>query len=70
MEASEVTRAILERFGVRIEPEMTRYALRQLESSAASFPVMGGDARTGVPMRLLIDPAKLREQSKVADPLA
>jgi hypothetical protein len=64
MEAVDLSRAMLERLGIRIEPEMTRYALRQLESGAASFAVMGGDARTGVPVRLLIDPATLREPSR------
>ena len=56
MDAGEVRKRMLAQFGIRIEPEMGMYVLRQLESPSAgdSFPVMGGDARTGSPVRRLI----------------
>jgi hypothetical protein len=52
---------MLAQFGLRIEPAMSEYVVRQIgnraSSSGASFPVMGGDARTGVPVRRLIPAA-------------
>ena len=56
MDAGEVRKRMLAQFGIRIEPEMGNYVLRQLEKPAAggSFPVMGGDARTGMPVRRMI----------------
>jgi hypothetical protein len=65
MDADEVRRRILQRYGIRVEAEMGAYALKKLERAgralrkATSFHVMGGDARTGVPVRLLIDPTDL-----------
>lgn len=56
MDAGEVRKRMLAQFGIRIEPAMGNYVLRQLEkrSGVGSFPVMGGDARTGVPVRRMI----------------
>ena len=57
MDAGEVRRRMLAQFGIRIEPAMSAYVVRQLAQQAgagASFPVMGGDARTGVPVRRFI----------------
>jgi hypothetical protein len=46
---------MLAQFGIRIEPEMGLYVLRQLETPGGdAFPVMGGDARTGAPVRRVI----------------
>ncbi len=46
---------MLAQFGIRIEPAMSRYVLRQLEQrTQSSFSVIGGDARTGVPIRRLV----------------
>ena len=58
MDAGEVRRRMLAQFGSRIEPEMGLYVLRQLETRAGdTFPVMGGDARTGTPVRRVIPAA-------------
>jgi hypothetical protein len=55
VDATDVRTRMLAQFGIRIEPAMSDYVLRQLERSAnAPFPVMGGDARTGVPVRRFI----------------
>ena len=51
--------AILRSYQLRIEPEMTRYALRQLGEGAPKFPLLGGDARTGVPTRAVISSSSL-----------
>jgi hypothetical protein len=61
VDEKEIARRLLHNFGVRIEPEMSAYARRQLQrASAREFHVMGSDARTGVPMRTLIDAEQLR----------
>ena len=57
MDAGEVRARLLGQFGVRIGPEMSHYVRRQLESAAVpgvTFPVMGEDARTGMPVRRII----------------
>ncbi len=62
-DAEDVRRRMLAQFGIRIEPAMSRYVLRQLKDPAMqTFPIMGGDARTGVPVRRLI-PASAFESS-------
>jgi actin-like ATPase involved in cell morphogenesis len=50
---------VLRRFGLRIGPAMGKYLLNQIERARTgqadgAVPVIGGDARTGVPQRLLI----------------
>jgi len=61
VDAGEVRTRMLAQFGLRIEPAMSEYVARQIgntaSSSGASFPVMGGDARTGVPVRRFIPAA-------------
>ena len=43
--------------GLRIEPMMGSYVAQKLRAeTAVAFPVMGGDARTGIPERAMIDP--------------
>ncbi len=70
MNAGDVRTRMLVQFGMRIEPAMSRYVVRQLgntaSSSGASFPVMGGDARTGVPVRRLIPAAAFDVASRAA----
>jgi len=52
----EIRRRLIAQFGIRVEPEMSRYVLRRINSGGAgSIPIMGGDARTGVAVRTLID---------------
>jgi len=60
LDANDVRKRILEHYGIRVDPEMSAYALRQLQQAGqalrqASFPIMGGDARTGVAVRRMID---------------
>ncbi len=55
MDTAEVRTRLLAQYGIRIDPAMGRYVLRQLQEPAGdTFPIMGGDARTGVPVRRLI----------------
>lgn len=54
MDATHVRQCLLQQFGLRIDPAMSEYVLRQLNDATASVPVIGGDARTGVPVRKII----------------
>ena len=60
--AGEVQKLFLDRLNLRIGPETAAYFLRRLEDGQAvsTIPVMGGNARTGVPVRLLVDPSQVR----------
>jgi hypothetical protein len=64
VDKGEVSRRILHQYQIRVDPEMSAYVLRQLEQAgkairSAGIPIMGGNARTGVPVREMVDPAKL-----------
>jgi hypothetical protein len=53
---------VLASYGIRVDPEMGRYVLKQLEQAGAALrelPVIGGDAKTGAPVRILVDPSRL-----------
>ena len=64
MDDSEIRRRVLAQFGLKIEPEMSRYLGRRLTSGeATTVAVLGGDARTGVPLCLQIDLQSLRAES-------
>ena len=64
MDVDEVRRRILKRYGIRVEPEMGSYALKKLLGKGSTFAVMGGDARTGVAVRLVVDPVKLNPSAE------
>jgi hypothetical protein len=69
VDAREVRTRMLAQFGIRIEPEMSRYVLRRLAAPAGeTFPIMGGDARTGVPVRRLIPAAAFDVTSSSSRP--
>lgn len=60
--AAEIQRRFVRQAQVRIEPEMARYVLRRAARSGASNPtgsdslaVMGADARTGAPLRRIVN---------------
>jgi len=62
MDEVQIRRRLLEHYGIRVDPEMSKYVLRHLQqarSALAQIPVMGGDARTGIPLRLLVDAAQV-----------
>ena len=62
MEAKELSERLLAHYGIRVEPHMAAYVLRRLSDAGAAIgqiPVIAGDARTGMPMRTMIDPAVL-----------
>jgi hypothetical protein len=62
MEAKELSERLLAHYGIRVEPHMADYVLRRLNDAGAALgeiPVIAGDARTGMPLRKLIDPSVL-----------
>jgi hypothetical protein len=58
---AEVQKQFLHGLNLRIGPETAAYVLRRIDAgqAAPAFPVMGGNARTGVPVRLLVDPSQI-----------
>lgn len=61
MQDSELRLLVRDRLGIRIEPEMCKYVLRRAADSDQPLAVIGGDARTGVPRREILDPRALRQ---------
>ena len=62
MDAQQIRQRMLDAYGIRVEPEMSAYVARKLAQAGNALrelPVMGGDARTGMPLRLMVDPARL-----------
>jgi hypothetical protein len=51
---------VRDRLGLDIGPEMIRYLAAQSAEPAHPIPIIGQDARTGIPRRLMIDPQFLQ----------
>jgi hypothetical protein len=66
VDSLELQRALREIAGLRVGPNTADYVAGQLLSPEASagFFVMGGDARTGRPVRRIITPAMLVEKKQ------
>ena len=67
MEAWDIEARLLSTYGIRVKPEMSGYVARRLQQAGAApreLPVIGGEARTGAPRRLMIDPATLQQSAK------
>jgi hypothetical protein len=54
MGSEEIEKALLEKHGLRITPAMGEYIITQLKSSPAEIPIIAGDAKTGMPIRIVI----------------
>lgn len=59
MTESDVQEMILNQIGVRIESEMARYVLKQIQPDRSNgrpnaFPIIGANARTGQPLRQMM----------------
>ena len=51
---------LLDRYGVRAGPAMCAYVGRRLSAGdPAGFPILAGDARTGLPVRRTVVPAEM-----------
>ena len=71
MDLSELQRRLLQHYGLRVEDEMGRYVLRRLTlagQALAELPVIGGDARTGMPLRISVSSTSLRADISTASP--
>jgi hypothetical protein len=56
---SQLQSLVRDRLGLRIGPEMIKYLAARLAASPDAFPIMGADARTGAPVRQMVDPRVL-----------
>ena len=56
MDADEVAKLLLAKHSLRVRRAMSEYVLRHLNNRASdeSIAVIGCDARTGVPLRMLV----------------
>ncbi|MGH7214561.1 MAG: hypothetical protein ACREIT_07350 [Tepidisphaeraceae bacterium] len=68
MDATHLRRLVVQRFALRVEPEMSDYLLRRMiaPDGASTVPVIGGDARTGVSVRKMIPLDQLRDEALAA----
>jgi ribosomal protein S6E (S10) len=66
---SPVQAAVQRELGLRIGPEMARYLVRSVQAAAGdgTIPIIGGDARTGVPVRKQVPLDRLRQLIAGAD---
>ena len=68
-DVADLQKRLIDFYGIHVEPEMGRYVLRRLAQAGSALrelPVMGGNARTGLPVRLLIDPSRIVTPSVVS----
>ena len=69
MSPEEIQRAMLDQFGIRVQPEMSKYILTHLQKGAQTeIAVMGSRARTGVPVRQRITLGALQQPAPVVPP--
>ena len=60
MGIEEIQRMLLDECGLRVTPEMGEYILASLKvSGTGDVAIIGGDAKTGVPIRTTIPAADL-----------
>ena len=64
MNAAQLTEALLRQYDVRVLPATAEYVLKHQAAAPTNdanggLPVMGVQARTGVPVRMLIDLRRL-----------
>ena len=65
MELSDLQEKLLKQYDIRVQDHMGRYVLARLNQSAP-IKMIGGNARTGVPMVLEIDPAKFAQPAQAS----
>lgn len=54
MSQDQLQTLVLQQLSLRIGPETAAYLARHLAHPAAALPLMGGEARTGAPRRLIL----------------
>ena len=66
MGIEDIQQGLLKQHGLRITPAMSEYILSKIQSSGdAELPIIAGDARTGMPIRINIPIADLRSYAAV-----
>lgn len=61
MNEQELTTHLRTHFGWRVGPHTARYIAARLESASTKpFPILVTDARTGLPLRDLLEPESFR----------
>ena len=64
MDGDAIRKRMLDAYGIRVEPHMSEYVLRRLRHAGDALrelPVIGGEARTGMPVRMTIDLTRLQQ---------
>ena len=67
MEETEFQSRLRQRLGLRVGPEMAKYLLKRMAEGnlgESAIDAMGGDARTGIPMRMQIKMHTLKSLTK------
>lgn len=68
MTPSQVDALLLRELRIRVGPAMAEYVARRIadarDGRGDPIPVFGGDARTGVPVRLIVDPQTLLDRAQ------
>jgi hypothetical protein len=63
VDGEAIRKRMLESYGIRVEPHMSDYVARRLKQAGDALrelPVIGGEARTGMPIRKIINLAQLQ----------
>ena len=66
MDGESIRKRMLDAYGIRVDPHMSEYVLRRLKQAGDALrelPVIGGEARTGMPVRMTIDLARLQQDT-------
>ncbi|MCC7349200.1 MAG: hypothetical protein IT446_01400 [Phycisphaerales bacterium] len=64
MQADQIPPLLLRRMGLRIGPQMARYICDAFNNDPSTpLCIIGGDARTGLPARQMIQPVDLEPQA-------
>ena len=64
MDGEAIRQRMLESYGIRVDPHMSDYVARRLKEAGDALrelPVIGGEARTGMPIRKIINLARLQQ---------
>ena len=63
-----IRKRMLESYGIRVDVHMIDYVARRLTQAGDALrelPIIGGEARTGTPVRKIIDLAQLQQQQPI-----
>jgi hypothetical protein len=61
----QVQEALLKQYNIRVAAPMAEYVVKKMRDASgvsAQLPVIGGEARTGVPVRMLVDVSRLNTE--------